>query len=153
MRILGIGTDICHIPRIQRLLFVPGNTQVAQNILNKRFLQRCLHQNEIKYILDISSDESDKQNGDISYCMNIGKVSQYVASRWAAKEAIFKSIPSHLISSQQLPRLRFDDVEIASGPTGLQVRFHGQSKTNIEKLFPALVSCYCYSCSLLLLLF
>lgn len=62
--IIGLGTDIVEIARIQRLL----------NRYGKRFLER------------IFTDE------EIYYCRQRTKAAASFAARWAAKEAFFKAL-------------------------------------------------------------
>jgi len=63
--ILGIGTDIVEIERIQRAMDKWGD----------HFLSRILTQKEI------------------AYCLNKTHAAESVAARFAAKEAFYKSLP------------------------------------------------------------
>lgn len=87
-----------------------------------------------------SSSFNDSDRYDY-YCNDIDTFSQFIASRWAAKEAIYKSLPSTSFVSNNLPRIKFDDIEI-NKMNGISVKFHGNTKINIEKLFPNLVKFY-----------
>jgi hypothetical protein len=70
-----VGTDICHVPRVERLLFTApqdsnrgseeGSIQKPTSILNHRFLRRVFNEFELDYIhkkilskLDFSQKDS-----------------------------------------------------------------------------------------------
>ena len=73
--IIGIGTDIVHLPRIARIL--------AQR--ETRFLARAFHPDEIMtYRQRLQSTRSDS-------AVSLSAV-RFVASRWAAKESVYKAL-------------------------------------------------------------
>ena len=72
-RILGVGTDITSVERMLMIIKRGGTFE-------ERFIHRCLHQKEIEEYRNIGSDEEDKK-----------RAAQYIASRWAFKEAMVKA--------------------------------------------------------------
>ena len=83
--ILGVGIDVCNTHRFPRLLKLYGD----------RFLERVYHPNEIVTIRKLMNERS-------------GKLEQFLASRWAVKEACHKAL-----SSKHL-RLLFPSIEFVS---------------------------------------
>jgi len=94
LRVLGVGCDIIYIPRIHAII----------NKFGDRFLIRAYHPEEIKTYYT-------KHNSE--------KVIQYLASRWAVKEATFKAFggqyripfPNMLVTNTNSgqPILKFQD--------------------------------------------
>lgn len=77
MKILGIGVDVVKISRIHNIL---------QKNYHKRFLVKVLHQKEFDYFNTLTDEDYQ---------------AQYVASRWAAKEATVKALgKKELVYSQ-----------------------------------------------------
>lgn len=76
--------DICHIPRIARVLDRYGH----------RFMTKALAPGEAAYLATLPPPRR----------------ATYVASRWAAKEALHKAL--------RAPRLLFPDMEVGHGPAG-----------------------------------
>lgn len=87
MAIIGIGTDIVQIPRIEKMLNRFGN----------KFLLKILHPKEYQKIKTIHPDLQ----------------SNYVARRFAAKEAISKAIGTGIALG-----LRFKDIAIINDDLG-----------------------------------
>ena len=80
MKVLGLGIDICKHARIQKIL---DNQKIKV-----RFLAKVLHPDEYQYKI----------------------TTEFVASRWAVKEAVIKSVARR--------RVRFTDVHVAKNPWG-----------------------------------
>jgi holo-[acyl-carrier protein] synthase len=68
MKIFGIGIDLVKISRMQKIL---------EQSYKQRFLTKVLHPRELEHFKDITNEEYQ---------------AQYLASRWAAKEATIKAI-------------------------------------------------------------
>jgi holo-[acyl-carrier protein] synthase len=68
MKILGIGVDLVKISRIQ---------QILHKNYHKRFLVKVLHKQELDYFNTLTDEDYQ---------------AQFVASRWAAKEATVKAL-------------------------------------------------------------
>ena len=83
--IYGIGVDIAYIPRFQRTI----------SLFEKRFLQRAFHPAEILQFHLLPKDGNHRCN--------------FVASRWAAKEAAYKAFGTKIL---------FADIQICSGKDG-----------------------------------
>jgi holo-[acyl-carrier protein] synthase len=90
MTIIGIGTDVVQIPRIEKIL----------NNFGDKFLLRILHPKEYQKIKTIHPDLK----------------SNYVAKRFAAKEAISKAIGSGIALG-----LKFKDIAIINDNLGKPV--------------------------------
>ena len=80
MSIYGIGTDIAHIPRFVRLL--------SDHALRARLQRKMLHPLEIQQVSSIRA--SAAVNADV-------RVAEYVAGRWAVKEAVTKAFGARLL--------------------------------------------------------
>ncbi|XXQ34965.1 4'-phosphopantetheinyl transferase superfamily [Plasmodiophora brassicae] len=80
--ITGVGIDLCRIGRIRRLIEVHGD----------RFLRKVLHPDEIAAMRDMAFPR---------------RRVEFVAGRWAAKEAAVKAIGK---------RVPFPDMKITSTP-------------------------------------
>lgn len=97
MSIIGLGIDLCKNSRIQRILDNPN--------IRTRFLQRILHPEELT--ADVKAD--------------------YVASRWAVKEALVKAVA--------VRKVRFAEVHVKKEPWGQPyLSFEGATKAAIESL-------------------
>ena len=95
MPVAGIGVDVCSIARIGRVAARYG----------ERFLQRAFHEREA----DADRALTDRRGG---------AAAQFLASRWAAKEALHKALASS--------RLQFPEVEVVRGGGGAPAfAFHG----------------------------
>ena len=80
MSIFGIGTDIAHIPRFVRLLSDPA--------IGRRLQHKMLHPLELQQLDHIQ----------IAAAVNVDRrVAEYVASRWAVKEAVTKAFGARLL--------------------------------------------------------
>lgn len=97
--IVGIGTDIIHLPRIARLLQRHGD----------RFAGKILHLDELR-ALQLMQQEARKV--------------EFLAGRWAAKEAAFKAFP------QTSPRLQFPDLSVQKKAIAL----HGNAALSANTL-------------------
>jgi len=71
-RVLGLGVDICHTPRVVRLLQKYGD----------RFLRRAFAPSEIQHVAELQSMGKDAEV----------QLANYISSRWAVKEAFYKSV-------------------------------------------------------------
>lgn len=91
--LIGVGVDICHAPRVVRLLDRYG----------ERFLARAFAPSEIDKIRLLKSRGSDGEAALLSF----------VGSRWAAKEAFFKAVRGRW-------RVAFPEIELA--PTDASAR-------------------------------
>ena len=89
MSLYGIGTDIAHIPRFVRLL--------SDHALAVRLQRKMLHPLEIAQVSSLQSaaDPSSMHR----------QVAEFVASRWAVKEAVTKAFGA---------RLLFPDIRLCS---------------------------------------
>ena len=95
--IVGIGTDIVHIPRIARLFQQHGS----------RFASKILHPREQATLQELHP---------------VPRKVEFLAGRWAAKEAAFKALPS--VS----PRLQFPDLFVAQSSIDLCGRARGAAE-------------------------
>lgn len=80
MSIHGVGVDIAHIPRFVRLL--------ANHAISARLQQKMLHPLEIQQLTSIQATS----NTDIDR-----RAAEFVASRWAVKEAVTKAFGARLL--------------------------------------------------------
>ncbi|MFQ5730593.1 MAG: holo-ACP synthase [Planctomycetaceae bacterium] len=100
--VVGLGTDIIEIVRIGRMVERHGEL----------FLNR------------VYTDE------EIRYCQRRRECYQHFAGRWAAKEAVMKTLGTGWIRG-----VRWRDIEVASLKTGQPVvNIHGGAKEFSEKL-------------------
>ena len=79
MSIHGIGIDIAHIPRFVRLL---GN-----HSLGVRLQRKMLHPIEIEQVSGLRAAAIDADR----------RVAEFIASRWAVKEAVIKAFGARLL--------------------------------------------------------
>eukprot|EP00501_MAST-03F_sp_TOSAG23-6_P001056 GSMAST32.ASY1.ANO1.1099.1 assembled CDS len=94
-KIFGLGIDVAHIPRFKGIL--------ARH--EDRFLRRAFHPNEIIEFQKCSSSTRMK----------------YIASRWAAKEAVYKAFGSH--------RIPFPDICVYKTVVGEpRIKLYGKAK-------------------------
>ncbi|KAL0944432.1 holo-acyl-carrier-protein synthase [Colletotrichum truncatum] len=116
---LNIGTDICQVSRIYRLLASDRGT---------RFLQRVFTQDERALVPADSMKGSPQtlaanfQNGDFEalkkHNPTLWKKATYVAGRFAAKEATFKAHPFRRLSFHDITIVRKALVEGKENPNG-----------------------------------
>jgi len=103
--IIGLGVDIVHIPRIEKLFLKYVD----------RFLQRAFHSNEIqqfhKLMLNGRKSEETSQSGYLTYSPVLQKPFQFLASRWAIKESTYKALGGTI-------RLPFPDVHVEQNSFG-----------------------------------
>lgn len=99
MVIVGVGNDLVHIPRIARVL----------KRFNERFLQRVLHESEIQVY-------HSRAKG------NEARGIEYLASRWAIKEASYK-----VLSGQTGVRVQFPDIVSSHLESGLRHSHSGRN--------------------------
>mmetsp|Transcript_13564 Transcript_13564/g.26158 ORF Transcript_13564/g.26158 Transcript_13564/m.26158 type:complete len:142 (+) Transcript_13564:150-575(+) len=109
MRILGLGVDIAHIPRFERTFSKFGD----------RFARKFLHEHELRALFEAQAEAP-------------GRVTRYLASRWAAKEATYKALgPSQ-------PRLLFPEFEVVTGPRAggpqPKIQLHGHAAIHAEQI-------------------
>ncbi|SCU79844.1 LAFA_0B05974g1_1 [Lachancea sp. 'fantastica'] len=79
--ILGIGTDIVHIPRFARLM--ARDASIRESRINERILGKFMHAAELSRLQRMREENhSDKA------------LIQFVAGVWATKEAVYKSLSS-----------------------------------------------------------
>lgn len=97
MNIIGIGTDIVDIRRIKKIL--------AQTYA-QRFVERILHHNE----LIIFNQHTQKSN--------------YLAKRFAAKEAVSKALGTGIGQSVQFNEVQVDHDELGAP----MIKLHGRTK-------------------------
>ena len=83
---IGIGIDLASVPRFSRLAKLYGD----------RFLGRFLSAGELEHFRCIVAERAQ---------------SEYLASRWAAKEALFKAVGEARVSEDPL---LFPEVEVVS---------------------------------------
>lgn len=93
---LRIGTDICHIPRIRRLL---------TSRHSQRFLQRLLTDHEMPQVV------RGPWRPDLQPAEAMSRITTLVAGRWAAKEAAIKAAFPRRLSFQDVIVLKSDDRE------------------------------------------
>lgn len=102
MPVCGIGVDVCGIARVARLAARFGD----------RFLDRAFHPAEVDAYRALAAGAVGRGRGD-------GAAAQFLASRWAAKEALHKALATN--------RLLFPEVEVVRGGAGRApaFAFHG----------------------------
>ncbi|KNG87352.1 hypothetical protein ANOM_003931 [Aspergillus nomiae NRRL 13137] len=97
---LGVGTDICHIPRIRRIL-TRENPKYAERFSKRIFSEserdafQQRHDNVLRLKKDLDTavcrtDENSRQQDD--YDRELWRLSSWVAGRFAAKEAAMKAV-------------------------------------------------------------
>ncbi|KAF2019301.1 hypothetical protein BU24DRAFT_458991 [Aaosphaeria arxii CBS 175.79] len=118
---LKIGTDICSIQRIQSILTANVRRECEGSKSReplKRFLSKIFTYPECQFFYDRFGPVEAAYN-------NIGQVSQYLAGRWAAKEACRKAC-GHLGKSNGLHSIMILPSNSSSqqkgGPQGLILR-------------------------------
>ncbi len=100
--IVGLGTDIIEIVRIGRMVERHGEV-----FLNRVFTE-----------------------GEIRYCQRRKECYQHYAGRWAAKEAVMKTLGTGWIRG-----VRWRDIEVEVEKSGKPtIRMHGGAKEYAEKL-------------------
>lgn len=100
--IVGLGTDIIEIVRIGRMVERHGET----------FLNRVYTE------------------GEIRYCQRRKQAFQHYAGRWAAKEAVMKTLGTGWIRG-----VRWRDIEVEVQKSGKPtIRIHGGAREVAEKL-------------------
>ncbi|KAI9812423.1 MAG: hypothetical protein M1827_004654 [Pycnora praestabilis] len=90
---LGVGIDICHIPRIRRLITKDNGKYLDQ------FARRIFNSYEWEHFQVKLEDAKNASHKDY-----MDGIAQWLAGRFAAKEAAFKAVSSR--------RLRFHDIII-----------------------------------------
>ncbi|OJJ31163.1 hypothetical protein ASPWEDRAFT_72154 [Aspergillus wentii DTO 134E9] len=114
---LALGTDICHIPRIQRLLTDNSQKQVdrfSQRIFSPA--ERSFFQEQYDKVLQLRENIADKADNEdngqdesgtdknlqrTQYERAFWKLSSWVAGRFAAKEAAMKAVYPHRLGWHQ----------------------------------------------------
>lgn len=102
--ILGLGTDIAYIPRFASILVTKHPKYVArlaqrvlhpkyelpafQELYNPTHFQKPLSETESVNLKGEADGDSNEQVGQES----VQKAAQYLAARWAVKEALYKSL-------------------------------------------------------------
>ncbi|KAF2714170.1 hypothetical protein K504DRAFT_473288 [Pleomassaria siparia CBS 279.74] len=104
---LRVGTDLCHISRIRALLQKNIGQQTRQTKTLSRFLSKLLTWPERQYFWERFEDHD-------YVCSNIDTVAQYLAGRWAAKEACRKACP-HLKSSNGFHNIMILPIHVPTG--------------------------------------
>lgn len=105
--ILGIGSDIVSMTRIEKLM--------ARH--EDRFIERCLHKNEIEYYVSLSSEES--------------KIS-FLSKRFAAKEAAAKALGTGIRDG-----ITLKSIETLKDPLGKPIMyFHDEALNKLQALTP-----------------
>jgi phosphopantetheine--protein transferase-like protein len=100
LSLFGIGVDIAHIPRFGRIVQRWGN----------RFLRRAYAPSEIlRYESLIANDSRGESYGVDAPKESVCASTAFLASRWAAKEALHKAI-----APRSGLRLDFREVEVIS---------------------------------------
>tara|TARA_B100000686_G_scaffold291580_1_gene319703 strand:+ start:746 stop:1153 length:408 start_codon:yes stop_codon:yes gene_type:complete len=103
--IIGVGTDLVHIPRVKSLWAKQGQS----------FLSRCYTEPEITYIMDARDEE-----------MLIARL----AKRWAAKEAAAKAIGTGIAQGVHL-----SDIETRNDERGCPyLKFYGGAKSRLDEM-------------------
>ena len=91
----GIGVDGCHMPRI--------GASVAK--FGDRFLARAFHPNEIARYRSLAASAASAGSPSVKqHQLPVPPAVAFLASRWAAKEALHKALRSH--------RLLFPEIEV-----------------------------------------
>lgn len=98
---LGVGTDICHIPRIYKILSGPESA---------RFIKKVMTDDERKdpWLLWVFRPR-EKTSGDLHDTL-LWKAAAFLAGRFAAKEAVFKS--HGMLRTEPRRQLGFQDIVI-----------------------------------------
>ncbi|KAH8911309.1 hypothetical protein BR93DRAFT_923995 [Coniochaeta sp. PMI_546] len=103
-----VGTDICRITRVKHILNGPRSEKFIKRILTEEervlasdLLQPFLAEESVPESID--SDKKPEKPG------NVGKVPRFIASRFAAKEAVIKASED---------RLTFHDILILKRQSG-----------------------------------
>lgn len=100
---LSVGTDICHIPRVLRLV---NNPELFPRFLNRIFTkpERAAFQTRFSELLKQESGPVDDAGSKEKLFVRQG-IAAHLAGRWAAKEAVIKACTWR--------RLLLSDVRIA----------------------------------------
>lgn len=85
---LSIGTDICHIPRVLRLV---NNQKLFPRFLNRIFTQpeRAAFQTRFRNLLKQETASDDAGRKEQAFVRQ--GIAAHLAGRWAAKEAVIKA--------------------------------------------------------------
>ena len=113
MQLVGIGTDIVQISRMQTSLDRSG----------ERFIQRILHPNEIKIFQNY---QQRYQSSNSPAQRHIA----YLAKRFAAKEALSKALGTGISQGVSLT-----EIEVYNNALGQpQLKLHGTTAQKAQKL-------------------
>lgn len=100
---LGVGVDICLVRRVA----------AAHARFGRRFLERAFHPTEVERFERLLAQAGGVGGGTLGGGGGGGMpaaAANFLASRWAAKEALHKALRSH--------RLLFPEVEVCTLPSG-----------------------------------
>lgn len=124
----GIGTDICHIPRIARL--IQANKQICQ--LGQHPARRKLYAFTQHLLTDWEDcDLWRRYHQDVAF-RDHKRLTQFLAGRWAAKEALFKAFSG-------IRELHRQNIEIrAHAETGVPVALISDEPGSRERTLTSL---------------
>lgn len=93
MNVLGIGTDIVHLPRIARIIAKYGPSSGSSSLyrITKKFMAEP---ERLKFQTLLTESNSD---------LNIQKAVRYMAGVWATKESLLKALSCYVPVSELPP--------------------------------------------------
>ncbi|KAH8681318.1 hypothetical protein BX600DRAFT_446258 [Xylariales sp. PMI_506] len=105
---LGLGNDICHVPRIYSILTSQRGHRFVARILTARELQVPRAKRILNCLAQGAEAEPVKRSGAAAERKdpNFWKAAEFIAGRFAAKEATIKAFHQR--------RLSFHDIEVLS---------------------------------------
>ncbi|KAH6659637.1 hypothetical protein BKA67DRAFT_21451 [Truncatella angustata] len=109
---MGLGHDICHIPRIYRILTSKRGPRFIERVLTETERRKPRPTSIFEVVFahqgKIASQSEGTTSSATSRDPRFWKAAEYLAGRFAAKEAAIKAFPHH--------RLNFENIQIVSNP-------------------------------------
>ncbi|KAF4449486.1 hypothetical protein F53441_7256 [Fusarium austroafricanum] len=132
---LNIGTDICQISRIYRILFSPRATRFVNRVLTPEELAKkdarlnildSVRAQQCKLQLNLHGGRKTLQTHDqlASNDPEMWKCAAFIAGRFAAKEAAIKAHPHRRLTFHEviIERRPVDSERLGSGPPIARIR-------------------------------
>ncbi|KXJ92266.1 hypothetical protein Micbo1qcDRAFT_60692 [Microdochium bolleyi] len=99
---LSIGNDICHIPRIIKILRAQHGSRFVHRILTKQETLQPRAQSVLQCILAAETKSTQTGPDAPGRKDELRKAAEYIAGRFAAKEAAIKAHPQHNLTYHQI---------------------------------------------------
>ncbi|KAH7030908.1 uncharacterized protein B0I36DRAFT_115814 [Microdochium trichocladiopsis] len=98
----AIGNDICHIPRIYKILSARHGSRFVHKILTQQETQQPRARSVLQCILAPNQDPIDPVTVGSVRNEKLRRAAEYMAGRFAAKEAAIKAHPQHSLTYHQI---------------------------------------------------